>query len=298
MHTTFRGSKVTNDLYRPHIDISIRVENSVDSGENFKHPLHHEHDESKAGDHEQYHGLDAKQNKFSSRRKKGRQEDENIVDINSTKLALSPCCPSEPTCLSPLIRSQPTFASISCDIVISYEDMLFCASLFADFWNSKNAVVEPGPEDEDDNCWSVEKERQLAMAKASQTESQRPFHQFDTSVEGRFSADTQGLDIPNFSKVRDEEDPRLTSIVDTPMNVEITADNIESSLFAMIKIVGLRIILIDNLLGLHLPFIQVCTWPLIACMTISLVFQVFGHSAEATIGKYFLSDTSENNCHV
>jgi hypothetical protein len=298
MHTTFRGSKVTNDLYRPHIDISIRVENSVDSGENFKHPLHHEHDESKAGDHEQYHGLDAKQNKFSSRRKKGRQEDENIVDINSTKLTLSPCCPSEPTCLSPLIRSQPTFASISCDIVISYEDMLFCASLFADFWNSKNAVVEPGPEDEDDNCWSVEKERQLAMAKASQTESQRPFHQFDTSVEGRFSADTQGLDIPNFSKVRDEEDPRLTSIVDTPMNVEITADNIESSLFAMIKIVGLRIILIDNLLGLHLPFIQVCTWPLIACMTISLVFQVFGHSVEATIGKYFLSDTSENNCHV
>jgi hypothetical protein len=136
------------------------------------------------------------------------------------------------------------------------------------------------------------------MAKASQTESQRPFHQFDTSVEGRFSADTQGLDIPNFSKVRDEEDPRLTSIVDTPMNVEITADNIESSLFAMIKIVGLRIILIDNLLGLHLPFIQVCTWPLIACMTISLVFQVFGHSVEATIGKYFLSDTSENNCHV
>jgi hypothetical protein len=209
LHTTSCSGSSSSGLTRPHVDVNVKIENITEHPET-KRSLGHALDES------------------------GRTEDRNrailFADINSGRLLLNPSCPAEPTCLSPLVRSQPTFTNASCDIVISYEDMLFCSSLISEFWNPTNPVAAANSVNDTSStnapCVSAEKPSLLRLNTGTYEES-----------------------------LKDEKNER--SKLHQPLRTQQSSELLEPSMTAIFRVTGLRIILIDNLLGLHLPFIQV-----------------------------------------
>jgi hypothetical protein len=132
-----------------------------------------------------------------------RRQQEEVVDQNAEDIRIKSTFVPEATCLIPPV-SLPKFTKKPCDIVICYEDLMFCFDTMKTFFGSK-----------DSDC----------------------VHESNANSKVGKGAKATKIDLGKAA---------------TP-----SAGTEASSLFGVLSIIGLRVIIVDNVLGLHLPLMQV-----------------------------------------
>jgi hypothetical protein len=149
------------------------------------------------------------------------RDNTKYVDLHGEKLQLGSSTVPHPHSVYPLISPRTDFTPHSCDIVTSYEDLTFCASLINKFLQYK------GSEGSDED--GSEKH-----AKSAKHEPKHPEPAPHTHARTRSASDAT--------------DASVAAAPATPC-----------SIFSVLVVAGVRLMIVDNVLGLHLPLVQVRT---------------------------------------
>jgi hypothetical protein len=148
-------------------------------------------------------------------------EYEKYVDFESAKLDLRCQDVPSPHCVYPLLPSRQDFTHHTCDIVTSYEDLTFCISLANKF---------------------LKVDSSLSHRSADSSSANSPPH--DNSGGGNTTSNGSAQDKKDATQAMNPMDSSGES--SPPV-----------SLFSVFSISSIRFMIVDNVLGLHSPLIQV-----------------------------------------
>ena len=151
----------------------------------------------------------------------------NYVDFDSERLVLKAAAVLYPRCVFPLTPARTDFTTHPTDVVTSYEDLLFCVALVKDFLGIAPAS---GATDADNEQLNSEYFRDKGSKSAPQM---RADAKSATSEDFNASAGS--------GSYRDQQQ----SVGEDPTEI-----------FAVLNASGIRVMIVDNVLGLHLPLIQ------------------------------------------
>lgn len=158
----------------------------------------------------------------------------SYVDLHAEQLRLGGSAIPHPHSVFPLAATRTDFTPDSCDIVASYEDLTFCVSLVNKFLN----VMEPAP---------------VAEEGAHHT---KPHKSKDHKDHKDHHKDHDGHGGRNRSRTASNEtSSELGDHAALPCSV-----------FSVLSVTGVRLMVVDNVLGLHLPLVQVLNNICVCCL--------------------------------
>jgi hypothetical protein len=143
------------------------------------------------------------------------------VNLQGEQLQLGSSTVPHPHSVYPLISPRTDFTPHSCDIVTSYEDLTFCASLINKFLQYK------GSENAEDSDLSGKHSAKSPKHASKVPEPAAHLH----------------------ARTRSASDATDSSIAAAPAT--------PCSIFSVLVVAGVRLMIVDNVLGLHLPLVQV-----------------------------------------
>jgi hypothetical protein len=147
------------------------------------------------------------------------RDNTKYVDLHGEQLQLGSSTVPHPHSVYPLISPRTDFTPHSCDIVTSYEDLTFCASLINKFLHYK------GSEGSDED---------------------------GSGKQAKFTKHA-----PNHPEPAPHSQARTRSGSDATDASAATAPATPCSIFSVLVVAGVRLMIVDNVLGLHLPLVQV-----------------------------------------
>jgi hypothetical protein len=149
----------------------------------------------------------------------------SYVDLHGEQLRLGSSAVPHPHSVYPLVPSRTDFTPLSCDIVTSYEDLTFCMSL-------------------------INKFLQLDAVTTAQEPDGTPEMKQSGSAKHTPDADSQAPSQSNSfrSRSRSHSEASDASVEPGPQPCAI---------FSVVVVAGVRLMIVDNVLGLHLPLVQV-----------------------------------------
>jgi hypothetical protein len=144
----------------------------------------------------------------------------DYVDLSRDGVVLEPAQISYPHCVYPLIQSSSDFTTNSCDIVTCYEDLQFCVNLLTAFVGGKKHEQSGGRNGKasDKKRYSTAKYKKKKAEKAA---AQAHQNMMANGVDGGPAT-----------------------------------NNPPPSVFSVLSLTGVRVMIVDNVLGLHLPLVQ------------------------------------------
>jgi hypothetical protein len=143
----------------------------------------------------------------------------DFVDLSRDGVMLEPAQISYPHCVYPLIQSTSDFTTNSCDIVTCYEDLTFCVNLLTEFVGGKK--------------------KQQRAGRSQNGEKKR----YSTAKYKKKKADKAAA-VAHQNMIANGADGQ-TAASGTP-----------PSIFSVLSLTGVRFMIVDNVLGLHLPLVQ------------------------------------------
>lgn len=155
------------------------------------------------------------------------------VDLHAEALRLGGSAIPHPHSVFPLAATRTDFTPDSCDIVASYEDLTFCISLVNKFLN----VAEPA---------------------ASTPEEPKP-HKKDAKDQDRSQEKSPDKsDLHREHSHNENTRPRARTLSkDTSISDLEDSVTPPCAIFSVLSVTGVRLMVVDNVLGLHLPLVQV-----------------------------------------
>jgi hypothetical protein len=186
------------------------------------------------------------------------------INFNINNIEVSAVGINNPLILYPLSKSKTKFDVNSCDVVSSYEDILFLISLVSEF-------IENPPPIED-----LTSDEKLVLKKKIRKSIDRTMlarRSLDETIINNINAHLEtnpnfNIDsVPDIENIRSRpQSGRFSNFKSPSLNENIDQDELpykppaepvpEFSFFANVNINSLKFIVVDNVLGLHLPLIQ------------------------------------------
>lgn len=210
------------------------------------------------------------------------------TDVNSHRLVVRPAAIEQPSTVFPLVQSRESFTSESVDLVTSYEDILFFLRLLQDF-TPKSAptatslpiplagsnpnppapyadpaldsfVFDPEAESKDDE---VVGRATMSGSRRSRRLNVEIGGSEDLGLGSGSSAGgcegtkhvRQGMKTDSSGVIGGGSDAADTAAA--AGHGPIAVEPLSASMFVVVSLEGLKIVIVDNLLGLHLPLTQV-----------------------------------------
>lgn len=160
------------------------------------------------------------------------------IDFESENVFVEPIEIEYPRTVISIESVNGLLTSPSCDIIISYEDILFILNVIVDYIKLESPTSHPGSPESDSSF----------DRKGNGT----------VKFSGKDSAASDSMKTSRLSsrkKMKSMNSKTFIELATVPNNSD--QKNASNDLFARILISGFRILLVDNILGLHRPLLQV-----------------------------------------